>query len=62
MGCAMTDVRTPIALMTKPALAELAELDQWVIWEYVTWRGKQDKPPSSVATGDYASHSAAADR
>jgi hypothetical protein len=40
-----------------PAIAELAQLDQWVAWKYLTRRGKTDKPPVNPHTGEIASHS-----
>jgi hypothetical protein len=44
-----------------PAIEELAQLDQWVFWKYVTRKGKRDKPPFNPHTGRMASHSNPAD-
>jgi hypothetical protein len=38
------------------AIAELAQLDQWVNWRYLTRNGKRDKPPVNPHTGELGDH------
>lgn len=40
-----------------PAIAELAQFDQWVAWKRISRNGRQDKVPVNVATNKLASHS-----
>jgi primase-polymerase (primpol)-like protein len=49
-------------LQTAPAIAEIIQLDQWVIWKYVEGHDKdgnlkQDKPLFNLHTGYQGSHS-----
>jgi hypothetical protein len=59
-----TSIMLPQSLVSG-ALAELAQLDQWVVWKYITRNGKQDKPPFTLNDGlgslRWASHSQPAD-
>jgi primase-polymerase (primpol)-like protein len=58
----MTLQSCPAQIVSCPALAEIAQLDQWVISKYVQGRDKdgnvkRDKPPFSPHTKRKCSHS-----